>query len=119
MARSGISASLDDRVLRKLTANMVGELEDVLDKAAHNVEARAKQNIVDQDIIDTGATLNTTQARNEGRKWERVIGPSTDYSPHLELGTSTMAARPFLTPALEEEAGPFKAAVLGVMEKKR
>lgn len=42
---------------------------------------------------------------------EAYVGPSMEYSPYLEYGTSKMAARPYLTPAAEQAQRLFKANI--------
>jgi HK97 gp10 family phage protein len=37
-----------------------------------------------------------------------VIGTNVEYAPYVELGTSKMAAQPFLNPALEANKGNIK-----------
>ena len=73
------------------------------------VEAEGKQNIIEKDIIDTGATLNSMQTVMAGD--EAHIGPTTDYAIYHEMGTSRMAARPFLRPALAENKDAILRAV--------
>tara|TARA_Y100000310_G_scaffold293809_1_gene323719 strand:+ start:1658 stop:1951 length:294 start_codon:yes stop_codon:yes gene_type:complete len=93
-----------------------GDLEDVVEIAGRNIEGRAKSIIIRDDIIDTGATLNSVESRTAG-KLEREIGPTTEYAPYLELGTSRMPARPFMVPAKEAEEGPFRQALTQVFER--
>lgn len=75
------------------------------------VEGAAKENIIEQDIIDTGATLNSTQARPGDEAGEVDVGPSTEYAIFHELGTRYITARPFLVPALGENKGALQDAV--------
>lgn len=52
---------------------------------------------------DTGYLVNqiTTQVKSEGTKILGLIISSAEYSKHLEYGTTTMLARPFMQPSLE------------------
>ena len=90
------------------------ELEDKYNKAveiaARHVEARAKVICVEKDIIDTGATMNSINAKESGEMVWR-IGPTTEYAPFLEFGTVHMRARPFMIPALEGESPKFTEAI--------
>lgn len=47
--------------------------------------------------VDTGTLKNSIHVENTGR-FKRAIAAGTDYAPHLEFGTSKMAARPFMMP---------------------
>jgi hypothetical protein len=94
------------------TPTMLLKAELLIDFVGRRIEANAKRLIVEQDIIDTGTTLNSTLSRRvPGARLARRIGPTTDYAAHLEFGTVRMPARPFMIPALEAERRPFIAAV--------
>lgn len=51
--------------------------------------------------IDTGALLNDIHVENRGAYTQAIVS-SMDYAPHLEFGTSKMAARPFMGPMARE-----------------
>lgn len=109
---------LDDRRLQHLIATMGDQLEDVIEKGGRDIEAAAKSIVIEKDIIDTGATLNSIDSRRvAGDRFARAIGPTTDYAIHLELGTHRMPARPFMTPAMEMNRKPINDAILGVFER--
>lgn len=112
-----MTVAVDTQNLDNFIRDFYGLLDKVLEVAGRNVERRAKRIIVDKDIIDTGDTLGTTESRRTLVPLERVIGPTTEYAPGLEFGTVLMAARPFMTPALEAERRPFLTAVTKVVEK--
>ncbi len=100
-----MTAKVTNDTLGRLVLGLVPKLENVLDKAAHDVEGRAKALVP----VDTGATKNSITVSGNGL--ERRIGPSTEYAPSLEFGTVRMAARPFLTPAIEQVGPGFARAV--------
>ena len=86
------------------------QVEAMLDKAtriaAFTIERTAKEDCP----VDTGATRNSIEAREAGQlAW--TIGPTTEYAPHLEFGTSRMRARPFMIPNTEKERPRFLQAV--------
>ena len=83
------------------------QFEAVIQIAARNIESRSKQLVP----IDTGATMNSIEARPEG-KMEWRIGPTTEYAPFLEFGTSRgMDARPYMIPSGEHERPRVRKAV--------
>lgn len=102
-----ISALVDD--LERLSKAARGQ---VLMKSAMAgglvVEGAAKMFIIDYDFIDTGATLNSTQAR-EGdlSDWraEVEVGPTTEYAIYGELGMGGQSEKPFMRRALNETQG--------------
>lgn len=75
-------------------------------------EAKAKGNIIKYDFIDTGATLNSTQAReaNAGGTPAIQVGPTTEYAIFGELGIG-QSAKPFMREAFDEGKGAAAAAV--------
>ena len=111
---AGVRIDVDTRNLDTLITTLAPRLEAVVEKGGRDVEARAKEIIVEKDIIDTGATLNSTESRTTGRPFQRRIGPSTLYAPFLEFGTRFMAARPFMVPALESVRASVIAAAAAV-----
>jgi len=61
---------------------------------------------------DTGNLGNNISTSVKGRADGAVIGQiiaATDYAIHLEFGTSQMAARPFMTPALRQNRRKINA----------
>jgi HK97 gp10 family phage protein len=82
------------------------QFEAVIQIAARNIESRSKQLVP----IDTGATMNSIEARPEG-KMEWRIGPTTEYAPFLEFGTERMPARPYMIPSGEHERPRVRKAV--------
>lgn len=86
--------------------------------AARHVETDGKRRIAEWPAVDTGATMNSINARRddaEGLSWK--IGPSTEYAPFIEYGTVYMRARPFMTPALESEGPRFVEAMRQVINE--
>ena len=114
------------------------EVRDKVQKAveigARHVEGDAKQRMANWPAVDTGATMNSIQARkpmgmfaqfmqsigaggadDEDIEWR--IGPTTEYAPFIELGTSRMAARPSLVPALKQEEPKLREAITQIMQE--
>ena len=74
-------------------------------KAAHDIEAQA----VARAPVDTGHLKNTIAASGGGLSW-RVDSPA-EYSVYQEMGTSKMAAHPYMIPALEAVRPSYIAAM--------
>ncbi len=72
------------------------------------VEGAGKENIVRYDFIDTGATLNSVEARQEGD--EVQVGPETEYAIFGELGIG-QSEKPFMRDALRDSQGEIAQAV--------
>ena len=103
-------------------------LNKIVKKAAHDVEAHAKASILSGEKTgqmygthqasapgqapanDTGVLANSIKVTSTG-DLQAVIGSNVEYAPYLELGTTQIAARPFLGPALTEVKKPFTSAV--------
>lgn len=110
---------LEARNYDSLVARFGDLLEGIVEKTGRDIEATAKQIIIQKDIIDTGATLNTTESRRSigADRFTREIGPTTDYAPFLEFGTTRTAARPFMRPAEETHRKPFLDAIGQVIQR--
>lgn len=100
-------------VVTKLLTTGLDELIDqlkprakkILKDSAFHVEAKAKIN----------APADTTALRNsittvEVSDYLFRVQDGVEYGIYQELGTSKMAAQPFLTPAVEAERAAFEAA---------
>ena len=86
--------------------------------AARHVETDGKRRIAEWPAVDTGATMNSINARPDGiggLSWK--IGPSTEYAPFIEFGTERMSARPFMIPALESEGPRFVEAMRQIINE--
>ena len=144
MPEQNLSIRVQDARLRSLSDSLSKNLKDVVKVAAFNIERRAKEV---PPPIDTGATMNSIhvstndgggdyQAAASAARSARPgvdllpnnppggsdglsarIGPSTSYAAPLEFGGPHMPARPFMTPSLEAERGPFTEAVKQIFEK--
>ena len=109
------------------------KVQKAVEIGARHVEGDAKQRMANWPAVDTGATMNSIQARKpmgmfaqfmqamgvggadaEDIEWR--IGPTTEYAPFIELGTNRMAARPSLVPALKQEEPKLRAAITQIMQ---
>lgn len=92
---SAISVRVESRIPAVLKALERG-VGLVVAKAALDIEAHAKA----RAPVDTGMLRNSIGARMVGpAAW--VVESPASYSQHVEYGTSRVAARPFLHPAVE------------------
>ena len=93
-----------------------GKIEAVVQLAAFNVEKRAKKNLTYKDAVDTGTLRGSIAAVPVGMTlggelvdWR--IGTHIEYAPFVEFGTSRMAERSYLIPALDTEHKHLRNAV--------
>lgn len=82
------------------------------------LEAKAKGNIIRYDFIDTGATLNSTQAREAGAGGTPAIqvGPTTEYAIFGEFGIG-QSPKPFMREAFDEGKGAAVGVVAAELKK--
>ena len=76
-----------------------GPVAKDLVRRAVQVERAAKQLCP----VDTGRLRSsiTNEIGQDSEGLVATIGTNVEYAPHVELGTSKMAAQPFLLPALD------------------
>ncbi len=79
----------------------------VVAKAAHDVEALAKGFCP----VDTGFLRNSIGVDLDFLDVRAVIGPTADYGPFVEFGTSRQAPAAFMGPALDRVSPGFVQAI--------
>ena len=83
--------------------------DQVIDKTANDIANTAKQLVP----VDTGATkASIGYDRPLGADLVAIIGPTTEYAPHLEWGTARMAPRAFMGPSLDIHSPRFVKAMI-------
>ena len=90
---------INGAALAELFESPSGEVARDLQRRALQVDRAAKRNCP----VDTGRLRSsiTNEVGQDGEGLVAVIGTNVEYAPYVELGTSKMAAQPFLLPALE------------------
>lgn len=90
---------INGAALAELFTSPAGEVARDLQRRALQVDRAAKQLCP----VDTGRLRSsiTNELGQDGDGLVATIGTNVEYAPHVELGTSKMAAQPFLLPALE------------------
>ena len=91
------------------------KVEAVLKIAAFAVERKGKE----KSPVDTGANRDSifvAEVDDIGGAPAYRIGPTTEYGPFLEFGTSKMPARPYMIPALEAESPRLREAIAQIMK---
>lgn len=86
------------------------QIKNVVSKSALDVKADA----AGAAPVDTGALRSSITVTSEGGgagSTSASISPGVNYGIYVELGTSRMAAQPYLFPALERRSEPFLQAV--------
>jgi HK97 gp10 family phage protein len=69
-------------------------------EVAEEVAVHVRENIVSEDVIDTGALYDSIIAEQRDQD-TTVVRDGVEYGVYQEFGTSRIAARPFFTPAIE------------------
>ena len=86
-------------------------LPEVLEKALIEMGEEARSHAKDiaerKKIYKTGNLINSIAYALDGTKAVH-IGTNVEYAPFIEAGTSRMAARPFLRPAVEDFRDEYK-----------
>lgn len=95
----------------KAIKNMEQAVSVALEASALLVEGTAK-NLAP---VDTGNLRNSITHEVEGQ--EARVGSALEYAKFVELGTSKMAAQPYLYPALEQNKGNIKKIFKDAVKK--
>ena len=91
-----MTVKLDTKVLDTLIKNFGGSADNAADAIAFLIEGKAKM----LAAVDTGALKNSIHVENTGLA-KRIVTDSVEYGIYVEMGTSRMAAQPFMVPATE------------------
>jgi HK97 gp10 family phage protein len=112
---AGVTVRMDD--LNRLVATLTDKTNGmdsrsslIVRKAAHDVEAYAKQYVP----VDTGFlknSIHTVITANKWRVYAAEIVADANYAGFVEHGTSRMAPQPYLQPALDRVMPGFLAAL--------
>lgn len=104
----GLGVTLDMRELEKFAANLDRNVDQGLASIAQYVKGWA----ANYAPYDTGALSNTIDAEKE-RELLYIVFDQQEYGIWQELGTGTMAAQPFMTPAVEQGFGFVAQTIAG------
>lgn len=93
---------LDQSALHELLASPAGPVGRDLARRAVKVDRAAKRGCP----VDTGRLRSSIgwELGADAGGLLAVVGTDVEYAPYVELGTSRMAAQPFLRPALSAAA---------------
>ena len=92
-------------------------LEEVINTYAILIENRAKENVMEYPLFDTGNLVGSISTDYENKFVRRVgFGRNAYYGEYFELGQGRRA-KPFLLPALESLSKEFKEAIQKVLQK--
>lgn len=86
-----------------------------------NIGIAAKDNIrkeiMEKNVYDTGETYRTIGYRTNANKKSIVIGAKTNYAPYPELGTPTMAPRPFVSTGIINHISEYQKIMEDALKK--
>ena len=91
--------------LGKAQADTVKQSQQAVVKTTYDIEATGKR----LAAVDTGAMRGSIGS--DIGVLRSVIGPTVNYAPHVEHGTSRMPPQPFMGPAADRHAPEFYRAM--------
>ncbi len=116
-------------VLPEVGERMLQTLDQIVRKAAFDIEAKAKAKApVDTGFLKSSIYVETAHGSTYGKaggegngemlpeveppkKYQAIVAVGASYGVFIEFGTSRMPAQPYLTPAAEEVRPEFEAAL--------
>lgn len=103
-----VNVNLTDNSKAFLNA-LPDQIAKALEAIGLTAEAHAVDNITEMNAVDTGRLRGSiSHARDDNAAY---IGTNVEYAPYVELGTSKMAARPFLRNAAANHSDEYKSIV--------
>lgn len=99
------------RKLNRAAPKLQPLAQAVVAKVAADVASQAAQSAP----VDTGALRSSITADVAGLS--ATVRPGVNYAHYVELGTSRMAAQPYLFPALDRNAQSFTTALAAAAKK--
>lgn len=98
----------------RITAELAGKINAVLEEGAHLIEHRAK----DRVPVDTGRLRDAIHVEREGPATMAVIAGNKEafYGHIVEHGGVRQPAQPFLMPATEESRAEIVASAIAVLK---
>ena len=101
------------RVVRQTVAEIEARIKTSFSEPKHgHVDSRGHQASApgEAPAIDYGVLTNSVQPFME-TPTKGGVGVGAEYAPHLELGTSEIAPRPFMVPAAESVKRDFQESL--------
>lgn len=98
-----------DKVEKALRKNV--QMSDVKKCIRHHgtkLQQRMQTNADFKMGYQTGQTKRSIGLEMQDSGLTASVGPETDYSPYLELGTRFMEAQPFVKPAYDDQKVEFR-----------
>lgn len=108
--------------LNRLSVDLDGATRDVLPRARVVVQASAASVKRDAQIfapVDTGNLRSSIgyETWEQAGSVDAEIGPTAEYGAFVEFGTSQMAPRAYLGPALDRNGAAFERAMAQVLSE--
>lgn len=101
-----IKEDLSELILQAATS----QIEKALEKVGMEAERNAKLACP----VDTGRLRNSISHTHD--KNTAYVGTNVEYAPYIEFGTSKMAARPYLEPAIADHLNEYKEIIKRELE---
>lgn len=99
-----------DKLEKQLKKNVtLNDVKRVVRKNGAELQEAIQRNADFKMGYQTGDTKRSVGLEITDGGMTAESGPTTDYSPYLELGTRFMDAQPFVKPALDEQEPKFKS----------
>lgn len=111
--------TFDSKAFEKRVDNIIANSDSIAEEVVKNLGTIAHKSARSNAPVDTGALKQSITLEVEGNGTNAIaeIGSGLEYAPHLEYGTTSQAAQPYLRPALRDAEIQVSKVVKAVWNK--
>lgn len=105
-----------DVVFQSHLGEFLAALPEQIEQALTAIGLTAETHAKEECPVDTGRLRNSITHEVQMNDKSVLIGSNVEYAAFVELGTSRMAAQPYLRPAVENHSSEYKDLALSALK---
>ena len=107
------------KLVKKYSKDTQRRLRNTTALAAINIESGSKLNLTKNKSVITDVLRSSMAHQIVDDGFGANVGTNVFYGPFVELGTSRSRAKPYLTPAFEDESPKYIKRIQKIMKEER